>query len=148
MSKFFNLIVLSVFGMLGSSAFAAEPNQAENPLLGSWKLSSVTYRSEKRSSTIEEAQPGIFLFTPHSYAIMWTPLNRARTPFNQFNSDGMTTKSFIAKVPGFEGGLQHYRYAVNGDQLHLTMFDETYPDGSKPDWSGIWETEFVLERVK
>ena len=172
MSKFFNFIVLLMFGMLGSSVFAADANQVENPLLGSWRLASVTYKSEERSSTIEEAQPGIFLFTPDSYAIMWTPLNRARTPFKvlsnptdeeaiagfksvvfnggsyQFDGDGMTTKAFIAKVPGFEGGLQHYRYDVNGDQLHLTMFDETYPDGSKPDWSGIWETEFVLERVK
>jgi hypothetical protein len=103
---------------------------------------------------------------------MWTPLNQARTPFKvlsnptdaeaiagfksvvfnggsyELSKDGVVTQSYIAKVPGFEGGLQHYRYDVKGDVLRLTMFDETYPDGSKPDWSGIWETEFVLERVQ
>lgn len=172
MSKFFVKYLLLLLGTLSSNITAADTAEVDNPLLGSWRLTSVTYRSEERSSTIEKAQPGIFLFTPHSYSIMWTPLDRPRTAFKvlskptdaeaiagfksvvfnggsyQLSKDRITTKAYIAKVPGFEGGLQHYRYVVNGDQLSLTMFDETYPDGSKPDWSGIWETEFVLERIK
>ncbi len=29
----------------------------------------------------------------------------------------------------------------------LTMFDETYPNGTKPEWFGRYVTEFVLERI-
>lgn len=109
-------------------ARAADTNTIENKLLGSWKVASVTWKSDNKSSTIELAQPGIFLFTPLSYSIMWTPTKEARTPFKilssptdeeaiagfksvvfnggsyEFTEDRLTTTAFIAKVPGFEGG--------------------------------------------
>lgn len=170
----FTLFITSVFtpNVYASTAVGDKATEGDNPLLGSWKMASVTWKSDEATSTIEQAQPGIVLFTPNSYSIMWIPINGIRTPFKVlskptdeeaifgfksvvFNAgsyervDGVvTTKSYIAKVPGFEGGLQFYRFRIDGDVLRLTMFDEVYPDGTKPDWSGVWETEFVLNRVK
>ena len=168
--KLTNIFVLLIT-TIATSTFAAEKADTQNPLLGSWKLTSVTWKSDERTSTIEQAQPGIFLFTPHSYSIMWTPTREPRAPFKVLSNPSdaeaiagfksvvfnggsyalgegtVTTTSYIAKVPGFEGGLQFYRYSIEGDELTLTMFDETYPDGTKPDWSGVWETQFVLKKV-
>mgnify|MGYP000312510904 FL=1 len=58
----------------------------------------------------------------------------------------MVTEAIIAKVPGFEGGKQYYRYILEGNQLSFTMYDETYPDGSKPQWSGLWKTKFIFDK--
>ncbi len=122
--------------------------------------------------SINEAQPGIFIFTDDSYAISWTPTDTPRVPFKNlskptdeeliagfrsivFNAGNYSyTDStavaipIIAKVPGFEGGKQFYRYRIDGSILHLTMYDETYPDGEKPGWFGRYVTEFVMEKKK
>lgn len=60
----------------------------------------------------------------------------------------MNATAMVAKVPGFEGGQQHYNFRFENEQLILTMCDETYPDGSKPDCSGKWQTEFTLSRAR
>lgn len=102
---------------------------------------------------------------------MWTRTQQPRTPFKvlsrptddelkagfqsvvfnggtyRLDKDLVTTAQ-IAKVPGFEGGDQYYRYSVRGDTLELTMYDETYPDGTKPEWAGIWETRLVFHRAR
>ncbi|MCB1633908.1 MAG: FG-GAP repeat protein [Xanthomonadales bacterium] len=140
-------------------------------LEGAWEMQAVHWRSGERSQSIDPAQPGLFLFTPTHYSIMWSPSQGPRVPFAKlaepteaeilagfrsivFNggryeatADTVTTTAMVAKVPGFEGGQQFYRYHIDGELLHLTMFDETYPDGSKPAWSGRVETEFVLRRA-
>lgn len=142
-----------------------------NPLLGSWKMQKVTWISKERSHPIDKTQPGIFLFTSNSYSIQWTPTTAPRVPFKllskptnaeiiagfgsvifnagsyDYTDTTVTATSFIAKVPGFEGGKQFYTYAINEDILTLTMFDETYPNNTKPEWSGKWKTEFILKRV-
>ncbi len=118
-----------------------------------------------------EAQPGIFMVTDTRYSIIWTPTNAPRTPFEilskptdaeaiagfksvVFNAgtyeiadDKFTIQAEIAKVPGFEGGRQFFEFSIDGDLLSLTMFDETYPDGTKPAWSGLWKTKFVMQRI-
>ena len=48
----------------------------------------------------------------------------------------MTVSPDLARVPGFEGAKQQYRYTIHEDQLSLTLFDETYPNGKKPEWYG------------
>ena len=135
-------------------------------------MTEVHWVSEGETFSIPDAQPGLFLFTPESYSIMWTRTKEPREAFKNlsaptddemkagfrsvvfnggrytFSGDTVTTVATIAKVPGFEGGKQFYRYTIEGDTLRLTMFDETYPDGAKPEWAGTWETEFVLERVR
>ena len=142
-----------------------------NPLLGSWKMQSVTWISQEKSYPINPAQAGIFLFTDNSYSIQWTPTKEPRKSFvdlskptdkekmagfasvvfnsgsYEFTDKTVTTTAYIAKVPGFEGGKQYYNYTVNGNTLTITMIDEDYPDGSKPEWAGKWTTKFTLQRV-
>ena len=143
----------------------------ENRLLGSWDVKEVHWISNDTTVTIEHAQPGILMLTPERYSIIWTPTRHARAPFKilskptddeiksgfrsiVFNSgtylmtdSTITTKALLAKVPGFEGGMQFYDYQLKNKILTLTMYDETYPDGTKPDWAGIWKTQFVLGKI-
>ena len=122
--------------------------------------------------SIKEAQPGLFIFEDTRYAIMWTAQKEPRTAFEilaqptpeevidsfksiVFNAgsyviDGnqITTTAHVAKVPGFEGGQQFYNYSIDGNILTLTMYDETYPNGEKPSWSGTVQTRFVMQRAQ
>ncbi|WP_273566377.1 hypothetical protein [Maribacter halichondriae] len=142
-----------------------------NALLGSWDIKEVHWISKDTTLVIKKAQPGIFMVTPERYSIIWTPTKHPRQKFNVlskptdneiksgfnsivFNSgtytstsSKMVTKALIAKVPGFEGGRQYYDYRIEEGTLFLTMYDETYPDGTKPDWAGKWKTHFILKKL-
>lgn len=166
-----------IFLISGLAISACQPKQPvidtqTNPLLGSWKMTSTHWITKDTTYSIHEAQPGIFIIDSSRYAIMWTPLDEPRTPFKNlsqptdmemiagfrsvvFNGgtydmtdSTLTTTAQIAKVPGFEGGKQFYNYSIADDQLILVMFDETYPDGSKPSWFGKYQTKFVLRRAE
>ncbi len=142
-----------------------------NTLLGSWEMKRIEWVSADTVYPIEKAQPGVLLITPNRYSIIWTPTQETRKAFEVlsnptdeeiiagfrsvvFNAGSyvhtdstFTTKAHIAKVPGFEGGMQLYDYKLSADTLRLTMFDETYPNGSKPDWAGKWKTRFTMKRI-
>lgn len=159
----------SVLSLL--SFFSHGETLTKNPLLGSWRMLEVHWKSVDATHSIKNAQPGIFLFTPKSYSIMWTPTKEVRKSFEilskptdkeaisgfksvVFNAgrysltqNTLETVAYIAKVPGFEGGKQFYKYSIKNNILTLEMVDETYPDGSKPEWSGTWSTEFILQRI-
>lgn len=144
----------------------------KNPLLGSWEVSSIHWITSDTTYSIDNAQPGIFIIDEKRYCNMWTPTRTPRVPFVDlskpteeemkvgfstvvFNAGSyeMTDTTFIttahiAKVPGFEGGIQYYSYEINGDMMALTMFDETYPNGSKPEWFGKYKTKFMLQKVE
>lgn len=169
MGKF--TFMFAVLLLACAASHASEAATDKNPLVGAWKMQAVHWKSDQKTYSIDHAQPGIFFFTGQHYAIMWTPGAEPRTPFKVlsrptdaeaiagfksvvFNAGSyvytdstVTSTALIAKVPGFEGGKQFYRYAIDGDELRLTMFDETYPDGSRPDWAGKFVTEFVLVRL-
>lgn len=140
--------------------------------IGSWEMLEVHWVLADTTYSIKKAQPGLFIFEADRYSIMWTPIEKPRTPFQnlskptkeemqsgfrsvvfnggtfQMTDSTITTTANIAKVPGFEGGKQFYRYTIETDILTLTMFDETYPAGKKPEWSGRVETKFVMKRAK
>ncbi len=142
-----------------------------NRLKGSWEIDEIHWKTKDTTYSILKAEPGIFFFTDSSYAIMWTPLDEPRRPFKIlskptddeliagfrsvifnagsyiFTDTTVVSTAFIAKVPGFEGGKQFYRYTIEGNGLRLTMYDETYPDGKKPEWFGRYVTEFVLNKI-
>lgn len=163
-------VVLALSVLAGPAG--AQPVSAPNPLLGAWEMQAVHWIQGAARNTVSPAQPGLFLFTEQRYSIMWTPTRGPRTPFGQLSNptDAETISGFrsvvfnagsyelaantltntaqIAKVPGFEGGRQFFRVMLEGDQLTLTMFDETYPGGVKPDWAGKVQTQFVLKRVR
>ncbi len=104
---------------------------------------------------------------------MWSPKTSPRTPFKHLskptedeilqgfrsivfnagtyvvNGDQLVATAQVAKVPGFEGGQLFYLFNhTDNNQLTLTLYDEIYPDGSKPDWSGKWKTVFTLHRAQ
>lgn len=146
-------------------------SQVKNKIKGAWKMEEVHWITKDTTYSIQTAQPGIFIFTDNSYSIMWTPIDKPRTPFKllskptdeefiagfksvifnggtyNYTDSTVTTTAFIAKVPGFEGGKQFYRYSFENGLLKLTFFDETYPDGNKPEWLGRYVTEFVMRKM-
>ena len=141
-------------------------------ILGSWEMREIHWITDEQTYSIEKAQPGLFIFEEKRYAIMWTAKKEPRTPFEilsqptpeevietfksivfnagsyVINGNQITSTAYIAKVPGFEGGQQFYNYSIEEDILTLTMYDEIYPDGSKPTWSGKAKTKFVLQKAK
>lgn len=141
-----------------------------NRFIGSWVFKEIHYIYADTTYKISKAFPGTFIITPVRYAIMYNPTNSPRKPFVNlsnptkeeveqafqsivFNSGQYTISDStlintpdIARVPGFEGGKQYYQYEIDKQQLRLTLFDETYPDGSKPAWYGKLEILFILER--
>lgn len=144
----------------------------KNALLGSWSIDKISWVSKDTSVTITPDQKGILLVTPSYYSISWSPVKVKRKAFENlsrpsdeevlqgfksivFNAgsfqkkDGVfATKALIAKVPGFEGGEQFYRYRLfDNDSLELLLYDETYPSGLKPNWIGQWQTAFILKRL-
>lgn len=165
-----------VLGLITLFSCQQYPNKTQRPqkaaILGAWEMQEVHWILADTTYSITQAQPGLFIFNEDRYSIMWTPTATPRQPFKNlskptdeealsgfrsvvfnggtltFSDSTITTTANIAKVPGFEGGKQYYRYEIKEDQLTLTMFDETYPDGKKPEWYGKVETQFVMRRAR
>ncbi len=166
------LLVSGLFFILaGCNTLAMDTSKTSDPLEGAWIVQSVHWTWPDGTNSIDEAQPGRFLFVDGHYTLMWTNTVEPRTPFAilseptddeikaafrsiVFNAgtyvvegNRVAARAEIARVPGFEGGQQFYTYEIEGDILNLTMVDETYASGEKPDWSGKLETLFVLKRA-
>ncbi|WP_430412550.1 ankyrin repeat domain-containing protein [Kordia sp.] len=144
--------------------------QAENSIVGSWKVQEIQYMYADTTYIRKEEDHGRFLFSKKNYALMYNPRMQKRTPFQNLSkpSTEEITKAFqtivfntgsyqidenvitatpdIAKVPGFEGGKQYYKITSNNDLLELIMFDETYPNGNKPAWFGKLKIKFILKK--
>ncbi len=157
-----------VFLLAVTSVQAAD----NNPLKGAWDVKSIRWISAEQTHDLPEAQPGMFIFSDQHYALMWSPKQSPRVPFKLlakptddeilagfksivFNSGSyvltdteMTATAKVAKVPGFEGGQLVFKYQFKDELLIMSLYDETYPDGKKPDWSGKWQTEFTLVKAK
>lgn|GEM_PF-1877382 len=141
-------------------------------LIGTWDVKSISWINSNTSYVFENAQPGMFMVDATRNSTMWIPTRRPRVPFDKLSTPSdeetiagfrsvvvnagtyaytdstLTTTAMIAKVPGFEVGTQYYPYSIVQDQMELTMFDETYPDGSKPDWAGTFVTQFTMSRAQ
>ncbi len=163
-------LFIILFGLMACHK-NTKPDQ-KNPLLGAWKVKSVTWVSSDKTHHIEQAQPGMFIFENSHYSLIWSPKRTPRVAFEnlsnptdeeilqgfrsivfnagtyQISGDQIVATALVAKVPGFEQGQLFYHFKHENNQLILTMYDETYPDGSKPDWSGKWKTVFTLVQAK
>lgn len=146
-------------------------NDKISSISGTWEMKSIHWITKDTIYSINKAQPGMLMLNSNRYSIMWTPIKEPRTPFKNlskptdeelksgfrsivFNSgtykysdSTITTTANIAKVPGFEGGKQFYTYKLNNKIMELIMYDEIYPDGTRPKWYGKFQTKFVLEKV-
>lgn len=168
-----NCISLSDSDGETSAEMSTQESPVQRSIHGSWEVESIHQITPDTTYHLDPSQPGLFIVAENRYSIMWTPTPQTRTPFEKlsdpspeevqaafgsvvFNAGSyiltdstITTKPYIAKAPGFEGGSQVYRYELTGnDLLHLTMIDEVYPDGTKPSWYGKTEIMFVLKRSK
>lgn len=144
--------------------------EIKNPLQGSWLISEIHYIYADTTYIAEMSVIGRFIVTQESYAIMYNRYGTKRdspadmskmtdkeklysfqtTVFNsgmyEINDSTFITTADIAKVAGFEGGVQYYKLAKEEDGMSITMFDETYPSGKKPAWYGKLEIKFVLHK--
>ncbi|AWX45596.1 hypothetical protein HME9304_02623 [Flagellimonas maritima] len=145
--------------------------ETSNLLLGSWSIEEIQWISNDTTVQRKPEQKGLLLITPERYSLSWTPIEKHRKPFqslsnptdnevlegfktivfnmgsyNVSNSE-FVTKSHLSKVLGFEGGMQYFKFEVTDNKMVLILFDETYPNGEKPDWYGKWETKFSLARL-
>lgn len=136
--------------------------------LGSWAIDKINFIYPDTTYTLDTVYGGSFILSPERYSIVYNPWNQQRKPFENlsnpteeeiihgfrtfaFNTgqyfwkgDTLTCTPDFAKVPGFEGGEQVYVYKK--DAATLTMFDETYPGGEKPQWYGKLQIELWLTR--
>ena len=147
-----------------------QTNVNDNFLIGTWYMQKVHWKTQDTTYSIDNAQRGMFIFSDSTYSLMWTPIDRPRKPFEKlsnptekemisgfksivFNAgkyihtdSTVEATAYIAKVPGFEGGKQFYRYIIKNNRLTITMYDETYPNETKPSWSGKYVTIFILSK--
>ena len=147
-----------------------EVENAKNPLFGSWKMQEINYIYADTTYTAEMEYPGRLIVGNNTYSIMYNPYGSKRKSAETlskltedemvyafktvvFNSGSyviadsvFSTTADIAKVAGFESGKQYYKIEFVDEVLHLTMFDETYPDGKKPEWYGKLKILFKLNR--
>lgn len=164
------ILVLSV--LLVSMLFSCNTNnenvEKENHLLGSWKMQEIHYIYADTTYIGKPITYGTILFTPKRYSLLYNPWTTKRKAFDTlskpsdkeikaafksivFNSGSyiftdstVTTTADMAKVPGFEGGKQYYKYNIDKEKLAIMMFDETYPNGDKPEWFGKLKIKFKM----
>ena len=145
-----------------------KPEVIKNALLGSWKMQEIHYIYKDTTYVGKPITYGTILFTPKRYSLLYNPWTTERKAFDTlskptdaeikaafqsivFNSGSyvftdstVTTTADMAKVPGFEGGKQYYKYSIENNNLDIMMFDETYPNGKKPEWFGKLKILFKM----
>jgi len=118
----------------------AEPAQAANPLAGAWSVAAIETAD---GTTIDPAQPGLFIFTDGHYSAVYTNTSEARVPsatafeptdsekLAQYSSlivntgnysiagSSITFRPLVAKSPGFIGGQATAEFDIAGDTLTL-----------------------------
>ena len=139
-------------------------------MLGSWAIEAIHYIYADTTYKIVGDYHGRLLVADSTYSIMYNPyMQQRKSPDSLskmtdeekiysfhtavFNSGSYViedstfiTTASIAKVAGFEGGIQYYRIGKDDEAYTFTMFDETYPSGDKPEWYGKVRVRFLLRR--
>ncbi|MBX2873938.1 MAG: ankyrin repeat domain-containing protein [Saprospiraceae bacterium] len=165
--------LLSLAEKMEPSAIKEKINQYEKNrkmIAGSWTLSQIRYIYSDTTYVVDQPAGGLFMGSPERYMIMYHPTSEARPAFKDFSKPScdelraafqhlvfntgaylltdkrMTVTPDLARVPGFEGAKQVYQYEVQDEQLSLTLFDETYPNGKKPEWYGKLQIQLQFQR--
>ncbi|WP_282042645.1 lipocalin-like domain-containing protein [Winogradskyella flava] len=167
-------IAISSFAYAQSKASQTKKDKGSigerQKILGSWKLQEIQYQYTDTTYIVNDEDHGRFIFTDSNYVLIYNPRMQKRKAFDNlskptieeistafrsivFNTgiyaiedSVITTTADIAKVPGFEGGRQYYKLAFTNKGLELVMYDETYPNGNKPEWFGKLKIKFILKK--
>lgn len=165
--------LLSLTTKMGTPQVKEKVRQYEKnrtALAGSWALTEIQYIYSDTIYIVGKPAGGIFMGSPERYMIMYHPTQQARPAFQNFSQPTceelraafqhlvfntgkylltdslMTVTPDLARVPGFEGAKQLYRYAIQDKRLILTLFDETYPNGKKPEWYGKLQIQLQFQQ--
>ncbi|GAB4243646.1 MAG: hypothetical protein Tsb0034_21560 [Ekhidna sp.] len=144
--------------------------QKNNLLLGTWTIDQIHYIYPDTTISLNLDYKGRLMVGADHYSIMYNPYgSKRKSPASLskmteeeklysfqtmvFNSGSYTysdtdfiTTADMAKVAGFEGGVQYYRMGEEDGSMSLTMYDENYPDGQKPEWYQKVEVKFMLRK--
>ncbi len=115
----------------------------QTQLIGAWLIAETSITTPEGTTTNENPQPGIYIFTDRHFSNMLIPNVEGRPPFSAERTDAerlaaydnfiadsgtyeltdssLTTHNIIAKVPNVMNGSLTYRYSLNGDSLVLTL---------------------------
>jgi ankyrin repeat protein len=156
--------------LYGYDRIVEKIDSEENYMIGSWTIREIHYIYADTTYESKMISPGRLIVASNSYAIMYNPYgNKRKSPLAMSNmSDEEKVYSFntmvfnsgkyelmdstfistadMAKVAGFEGGIQYYEIGSDAGRKSLTMYDETYPNGNKPEWYGKLKIKFILEK--
>jgi hypothetical protein len=172
MQKLIILISFAAIIFFGSCRRVSPKTGKNAEILGSWDLKETHFIMPDTTHKNVPSQKGLLLFTATHYSFMWITTKSPRKAFQilakptdeeaiagfkgiafnagtyQYSDNILETKAEIAKVPGFEGGKQIYELKIVGKQLIMTMKDEIYPNGTKPDWVGKMSVRLIWERAE
>ncbi len=149
------LAIATAFAILS----ACGPNEnidnrtdTRNGLIGAWLIVETTVTTPDGTTTDENPQPGIYIFTERHFSTMLVP-REARPLFSEERTDEerlaaydnfiadsgtyelteslLTTDNIIAKVPNAMDYRIPYRYTLEGDSLVLTFDVGWAPPGGE-----------------
>ncbi len=168
------LVLVSIVFLFSKTGYSQSRHESgtkvtNNTLIGSWKIQEIQYQYPDTTYTMNANDFGRVMFSKNNYSLTYYPYMMPREAFRTlskptneeivkafrsmvFNTGSytidtniLTTTADLAKVPGFEGGKQFYTIEQK-EFLVITMYDETYPDGTKPEWFGKLKVRFTLKK--
>ncbi len=152
-----------------------EQGSARKPIEGVWKVTTIVVTGAD-ASNIPNAQPGVVIFTPTYYSMMYVTGSQPRKPFNAENPTNdekiaaydsfvantgtydvsgttLTLHPIVVRNPGLmAGGFDRYQMRIEGANLTLTSksSDLNVRQGGKvvPSTAPLSETRLTLARLQ
>lgn len=139
---------------------------------GVWKTSKLVYVSGDKTSIIEPALPGRFIFTEKHYSMTWMTGSELQSDYNdlwhpsdaekiqsynaivtnsgryELSGSELTTYVEVAKTPAFIGGKAVYQCEIIGDSMQLEIRDNVAHDGTRDEGYLKFKTRIHLKRVE
>lgn len=160
------LLVVCPLGVFAASA------AAESPLVGVWEVEEIHTVGPDLNATNSDPQPGIYIFTPGYYSMIWSPGREPRLdsatlwePTDQekirdFNTIVVNSGTYemsdsvlvvhplTAKTPEYVGGRATYLCRFDGDSVELVLLDTFAHDGTEDQGIARYRTTLRLRRLE
>ena len=148
------------------------PTGDAGPLIGVWRVAEVRYTGPGLDVTNANPQPGLHIFTPSHYSMVWMPVRErpadaadrwvltdeekvrafgsiiVNSGTYELTDSTIVTHPYVAKTPEFIGGRAVHEYRVDGDTLHMTLVDAYAHDGVLDSGARTWRIVRTLVRVE